>query len=551
MIQYELQSRKIDYLPWVGFPLSHEEQQAQQSLHARLAAECGAEISPEAFISPEARVFTDQLKVGARSYIAANALVRGTISIGEDCSINPFTSIHGKVTLGNGVRIASLVTLAGANHSFADISIPIHKQGITEEGITIGDDVWVGANVVVLDGVTVGSHAILAAGAVVTRDVPEYSIVGGNPAKVICDRRVPGKPKHSASGFEGILETFEEKVRTQLPAVLKRCESSDGKNYVDQPGGAAALRPLCDAVEITAMFGMLPPVQPRETLIEILQATQDSNSGFFIEPGLPPGTLTTFDRHAFRYPILAVGYALETLGSHLRYPVSAVEDMVTESLLKALDTLPWDKNAWEGGDWVDSFGTGAYFNAKYFNSRKRLEPLWGWLNTHVDPVLGLWGKPTAEEKLVQPVNGFYRLTRGTYAQFGIPLPCVQEAIDSVLAHARNTTIFREDCGNACMTLDIIHPLWLLSKQTDYRGAEIKEVASRHLRRALSKWVDNQGFSFELEHDASKTGFTPGLQGTEMWLSIIYLCAELAGIGNRLNFRPKGVHRTEVAGRGLV
>jgi len=543
-------SRKIDYLPWVGFPFSPEVRDEQTALHSNLAAECGAEISPEAFISPEARVFTDQLKVGARSYIAANALVRGTISIGEDCSVNPFTSLHGKVTLGNGVRIASLVTLAGANHSFADISIPIHQQGVTEEGITIGDDVWVGANVVVLDGVTVGSHAVLAAGAVVTRDVPEYSIVGGNPAKVIRDRRASGKPRHSVSGIEGILEKFETKVRAQLPAVLKRCESSDGKNYVDQPGGAAALRPLCDAVEITAMFGTLPPVQTREALFETLQNTQDSNSGLFVDPSQPSGTIPTLERQACRYPILAVGYALETLGSHLRYPVSAVEAMGTESLLKALDTLPWDKNAWEGGDWVDSFGTGAYFNAKYFHSRKRLEPLWGWLDTHVDPVLGLWGKPTAEERLVQPVNGFYRLTRGTYAQFGKPLPCVKEAVDSVLAHARNTTIFREDRGNGCMTLDLIHPLWLLSKQTDYRGAEIKEVASRHLRRALSKWVDNQGFSFELEYDASKPGFTPGLQGTEMWLSIIYFCTELAGICNSLNFQPKGVHRPEVAGLGL-
>ena len=101
-----------------------------------------------------------------------------------------------------------------------------------------------------------------------------------------------------------------------------------------------------------------------------------------------------------------------------------------------------------------------------------------------------------------------------------------------------------------MTLDIIHPLWLLSKQTDYRGAEIKEFATRHLRRALSKWVDDQGFSFELEYDTSKPGFTPGLQGTEMWLSILYLCTELVGISNRLKYRPKGVHRAEVAGLGL-
>jgi acetyltransferase-like isoleucine patch superfamily enzyme len=544
------ESREIDYLPWAVFPFSPEVQQEQNALHARLASEYEAEISPEAFISPKARVFAEKLKIGARSYIAAHALVRGELSIGEDCSINPFTSIHGKVILGNGVRVASLVTLAGANHSFDDLSIPVHKQRVTIEGITIGDDVWVGAHVVVLDGVTVGSHAILAAGAVVTRDVPEYAIVGGNPARVIRDRRASRKQKNSGSGWEGILEQFEETVRIQLPAVLKRCESSDGTNYVDKPGGKAELRPLCDAVEIMSMFGMLPPLHPRERLIETLQNTQDKNSGLFMGPGLPSDRRPTFEHQAFRYPILAVGYALETLGSHLRYPVSAVENMDTDSLLQALDALNWETNAWGAGDWLDAFGTGAYFNAKYFHSRKRLEPLWGWLATHVDPILGLWGKPTPEEEWVQPVNGFYRLTRGTYAQFGKPLPCVKEAVDSVLAHTRNTTIFREDCGNACMTLDIIHPLWLLGKQTDYRSAEIQEVASRHLKRAISKWVEYQGFSFELEQDASRPGFTPGLQGTEMWLSIIYLCSELMGISNRLHYRPKGVHRLEVAGLGL-
>ena len=176
-------------MPWTGQPFSYEKHPEQKEWHDHLRTHCGAEIDPSAFISPEARVFTESLKVGARSYIAADALVRGEIVLGSNCTVNPFVSLHGKVTMGDGVRIASLATIAGQNHVFSDITKPIYEQPVTFEGIEIGDDVWIGANVVVLDGVTVGAHSILAAGAIVTKDVPEYAIMGGNPARVLRDRR--------------------------------------------------------------------------------------------------------------------------------------------------------------------------------------------------------------------------------------------------------------------------------------------------------------------------------------------------------------------------
>jgi acetyltransferase-like isoleucine patch superfamily enzyme len=170
---------------------SNDEPADQKEWHAYLRLHNGAEIDSSAVISPQARVFTESLKIGARSHIDADALVRGTITMGSDCTVDSYVSLHGKVALGDGVRLSSFATIAGQNHVFSDLTRPIYEQPVSFLGIVIGDDVWVGAHVVVLDGVTVGAHSVLEAGAIVTKDVPEYSIVGGNPARVLQDRRAP------------------------------------------------------------------------------------------------------------------------------------------------------------------------------------------------------------------------------------------------------------------------------------------------------------------------------------------------------------------------
>jgi acetyltransferase-like isoleucine patch superfamily enzyme len=75
--------------------------------------------------------------------------------------------------------------MLAVNHVFENPEIPIIEQGITCEGITVEDDVWIGAGAVITDGVTVGRGAVIAAGAVVTKDVPAHTVVGGIPARVI------------------------------------------------------------------------------------------------------------------------------------------------------------------------------------------------------------------------------------------------------------------------------------------------------------------------------------------------------------------------------
>ena len=102
-----------------------------------------------------------------------------------------YTCIRGQggVKIGDGVYTGTQVQIAAVNHVYADPDKFIKDQGITAEGITIEDDVWLGSNVVVVDGVTIGKGCIVGAGAVVTKDLPPYSVAVGVPAKVVKDRR--------------------------------------------------------------------------------------------------------------------------------------------------------------------------------------------------------------------------------------------------------------------------------------------------------------------------------------------------------------------------
>jgi acetyltransferase-like isoleucine patch superfamily enzyme len=75
--------------------------------------------------------------------------------------------------------------MSGLNHNYEDIALPISDQGVTTSPITIEDETWLGANCVVLPGVTIGKHCVIAAGSIVTKDIPPYSVAAGNPARVL------------------------------------------------------------------------------------------------------------------------------------------------------------------------------------------------------------------------------------------------------------------------------------------------------------------------------------------------------------------------------
>lgn len=132
-------------------------------------------------------------KIGKGTNIHPTTIIREGqyVTIGEHCLINHNNVIQagksasGSITIGNYVHTGTNVVMLGFNHGFYTRDIPTKEQDYLDAPIVIGDDVWIGTGAVILAGVTIGRGAIIAAGAVVNKDMPEYAIVGGIPAKVI------------------------------------------------------------------------------------------------------------------------------------------------------------------------------------------------------------------------------------------------------------------------------------------------------------------------------------------------------------------------------
>jgi acetyltransferase-like isoleucine patch superfamily enzyme len=109
----------------------------------------------------------------------------GDVIIGNETRIGMGNVIIGPVTVGNSVIFAQNIVMSGLNHTYEDVTLPIDKQKVTTAPIVVEDECWIGANVVLTAGVTVGRHSVVAAGAVVTKDIPPFSVAVGNPARVI------------------------------------------------------------------------------------------------------------------------------------------------------------------------------------------------------------------------------------------------------------------------------------------------------------------------------------------------------------------------------
>ncbi len=134
--------------------------------------------------TPPYRIFS----LGDYSVIESFACINnavGDVIIGDHTRIGLHNTIIGPVDIGNHVNLAQGITVTALNHNFSDTNKRIDEQGVSTNPVTIEDDVWVGANAVILPGVTIGEHCVVAAGAVVTKDVPPHSLVAGVPAKVI------------------------------------------------------------------------------------------------------------------------------------------------------------------------------------------------------------------------------------------------------------------------------------------------------------------------------------------------------------------------------
>ena len=184
----------VTFAPWT-FPREASPQAVQENSERVAAAlALGHEVADSAYIAPNAVLAAETFALGERSYLAAHAHITGDVRIGADCSVNVSVAVRGTVTIGDGVRIGTHSSLLGFDHGFADANVPVFQQPHTSRGITIEDDVWFGAQVLVLDGVTIGAHSVIGAGAVVTKSIPAYSIAVGNPARVVRDRRTGQRP---------------------------------------------------------------------------------------------------------------------------------------------------------------------------------------------------------------------------------------------------------------------------------------------------------------------------------------------------------------------
>lgn len=123
------------------------------------------------------------ITVGRRSLIGEGCILRG----------------QGGITIGDDVYLGTLVQILAVNHVFHDTTRPISMQGITAQGISIGNGSWIGSGAIILDGVRIGCNVVVGAGAVVTRDIPDYCIAVGNPARVIRNLRTDPFPHEQHS----------------------------------------------------------------------------------------------------------------------------------------------------------------------------------------------------------------------------------------------------------------------------------------------------------------------------------------------------------------
>ncbi len=137
-------------------------------------------------IQDNSRIRGINIEIKDNVYIHENVFIRSNvkIQIGENTTINRNTSILDNVVIGKDCSIAPNCVIVGSNHIFNNPLITIKSQGSELKGIIIEDDVWVAANVTIVDGVRIGKGSVIAAGATVTKSVEPYSIMGGVPAKI-------------------------------------------------------------------------------------------------------------------------------------------------------------------------------------------------------------------------------------------------------------------------------------------------------------------------------------------------------------------------------
>ena len=158
---------------------------------ANFVAERGCEIN---CLSTQGMKFGNNVTVGSYALIRPSNLYGGSIGaglkVGDNSNIGPYSYIgcSGYIEIGENVMISPRVSLYAENHNFQEVDRTMKDQGVDIQSLVIEDDCWIAANSVILAGVKVGQGSVIAAGSVVTKNVAPYSVVAGNPAKLIRKR---------------------------------------------------------------------------------------------------------------------------------------------------------------------------------------------------------------------------------------------------------------------------------------------------------------------------------------------------------------------------
>ena len=194
----EQHKRRLAWMPWLYFALKPRHrawaEAWQAEVQGRLLAEETVQLGAGCFLAPDAAIFGEPgraVVIGDRCAIAAQAFLHGPLTLGNEVSVNAGARLDGGrkgIHIGDSTRIASGAALYAFDHGLKP-DRDIKDQPVRSRGIRVGRDVWIGANACVTDGVSLGDHAVVAMGAVVTKDVPEWAIVAGVPAVVVGDRR--------------------------------------------------------------------------------------------------------------------------------------------------------------------------------------------------------------------------------------------------------------------------------------------------------------------------------------------------------------------------
>lgn len=197
---------RLSYMPWLYGRLKPEHkawaEAWQQEWQTYLCMMETITIGDNCFIAPEARLFAEPgrpIVIGDNSWIAADAVIHGPVTLGTGVSINHHVTLDGGrkgIVIGNNTRFAAYACAYAFNHGM-EPGTPIKDQPVTSQGIRIGEDVWIGAHVGIIDGVSIGNSAVIGMGSVVTRPVPSFTKVAGNPARPIGMRMDNASYPHS------------------------------------------------------------------------------------------------------------------------------------------------------------------------------------------------------------------------------------------------------------------------------------------------------------------------------------------------------------------